>query len=230
MLVRRPPTIRTESAKRKNSFSTGNEGINEEVVLSPKKLMIEKEATIPRYSVEDNLEICQKSRTRTQFVKKNSAIYHINQSRTLQQTDLDQRTKINLSPPKQSKDSNGIADDCMEALPLPGIRSVTDFDFQAKEDQNKRGSVTAVQERTSLHGFVSILTNVFFVRHLVMTCFGTAAAFGILFMMPSLAKEWGANDFVSSSTVTIVVVCHLAYVVCVMAACRRKLYFVYKDQ
>ena len=50
---------------------------------------------------------------------------------------------------------------------------------------------------------VGLLTNILFLRHLLMTCLGTSAAFGILYLLPALAKEWGADEFVSSLTITV---------------------------
>ena len=63
-----------------------------------------------------------------------------------------------------------------------------------------------MQNKISYNGrveLVGLFTNILFLRHLLMTCLGTAAAFGILYLLPALAKEWAADEFVSSLTITV---------------------------
>ena len=52
-------------------------------------------------------------------------------------------------------------------------------------------------------GYKAILTNLAFIRLLLMTALSAFAVYPLLFLMPSLALEWGASDVTASLTVTI---------------------------
>ena len=52
-------------------------------------------------------------------------------------------------------------------------------------------------------GYKAIMTNLAFVRLLLMTGLSAFAVYPLLFLLPSLALEWGASDVTASLTVTV---------------------------
>ena len=52
-------------------------------------------------------------------------------------------------------------------------------------------------------GYKAIITNLAFIRLLLMTTLSAFAVYPLLFLMPSLALEWGASDVTASLTVTV---------------------------
>ena len=48
-----------------------------------------------------------------------------------------------------------------------------------------------------------IFTNVAFIRLFIMMMLASFAVFSILYLMPPLAKEWGASEVTASLTVTV---------------------------
>ena len=69
---------------------------------------------------------------------------------------------------------------------------------QEKPVCRKRSLSTCKQQ-----GYKVIITNLSFIRLLSMTSLGTFSAYSIVFIMPSLALEWGASDLTASLTVTV---------------------------
>ena len=69
---------------------------------------------------------------------------------------------------------------------------------QAKDVKRKRTISTSNEQ-----GYKAILTNLAFVRLLLMTALSAFSVYPLLFLMPSLALEWGASDVTASLTVTV---------------------------
>ena len=55
---------------------------------------------------------------------------------------------------------------------------------------------------TFFQSYRDILTNVAFLRQLIMMLLASFSAYSILYLTPPLAKEWGASEVTASLTVT----------------------------
>ena len=71
---------------------------------------------------------------------------------------------------------------------------------EPQENATKRKRTISTSKE---QGYKAILTNLAFIRLLLMTALSAFAVYPLLFLMPSLALEWGASDVTASLTVTV---------------------------
>ena len=71
---------------------------------------------------------------------------------------------------------------------------------EPQENATKRKRTISTSKE---QGYKAILTNLAFIRLLLMTALSAFAVYPLLFLMPSLALEWGASDVTASLPVTV---------------------------
>ena len=67
-----------------------------------------------------------------------------------------------------------------------------------KESQNNTTRRNRTVSTSESQGYREIFTNLAFIRLLLMIGLASFSAFPLLFIMPSLALEWGASDVTAS--------------------------------
>ena len=72
-----------------------------------------------------------------------------------------------------------------------------------KESQENAMRRKRTLSTSNEQGYKAIITNLAFVRLLLMTGLSSFAVYPLLFLLPSLALEWGANDVTASLTITV---------------------------
>ena len=195
MLIRKPPTAKTKSIR---NLSDGiplreKQENNAEITLSPQKLMIENESGLVNHPPNNSTKCLEfKESTNDSW-----------------RTDSDaQGEEIFYVALEQNPSNVDVMNDGIKNTSHPEATSAisTTAEEQITVDLPKKENILTIPNKISSNGraeVIAMLTNILFLRHLLMTCLGTAAAFGILYLLPALAKEWGADEFVSSLTVTI---------------------------
>ena len=189
MLIRKPPAVKTKNIHNLCADNTVREKQenNAEITLSPQKLMIENENGLVNHSSNN----CTKCREFKESTNDSGRIDCEAQREEIFHVTLEQK----LSNVEVMKDG-------IESTSAISTTTEVSICFDSPMNESK----LTEQNKISFNGraeLVAMFTNILFLRHLLMTCLGTAAAFGILYLLPVLAKEWGADEFVSSLTVTV---------------------------
>ena len=179
MLVRKPPEIKTQGKSNRDNSQIGNNGTKMEVVLLPQELVTDTQVPVPKY-FEDNPQTGPEIKVHGRDYEPTNFIYHINQEFT-----------------SHEKQTN-VTEDSIVSKKSSIIVMETDLQVTGETSKNEKKNCCADRDELK-----SLFTNILFLRHLLMTCLGVVASFGILYLLPALAKEWGADDFVSSLTVTV---------------------------
>ena len=195
MLIRKPPTVKTKSIRNPSDVIPlrENQENNAEITLSPQKLMIENGSGHVHHPA-NNCRKCLEFKESTDDSER---------------TGCDaQAEEIFYVALEQNLSNVDVMRDSIKSTSDPGSTSAisTAAEEQITVDLPTNENKLTVQNKMSFNGhaeLVGLLTNILFLRHLLMTCLGTSAAFGILYLLPALAKEWGADEFVSSLTITV---------------------------
>ena len=179
MLIRKPPTVKRKSIGNPSNVIPlkENQENNAEITLSPQKLMIKHGSGLVHHPA-NNCRKCLEFKESTDDSERTGCeaqaeeIFYVALEQNLSNIDV-MRDGI-----KSTTDSGSTS-----VISTAGEEQIT-VDLPTNERK------LTMQNKISYNGrveLVGLFTNILFLRHLLMTCLGTAAAFGILYLLPALA-------------------------------------------